>query len=590
MSLNTYSVNQLDSSYYSLLSSIMTQERAPVTRLTTQKDSVTLQKAVFSDLKTKMDSLQSAIQALRQSSSLYGLDAGRKASVTPQSGYSVLTATAGSGAMAGNYNIAVTTLARAERARSDPQANTDQALGISGTFIMGGAKTRLATGSVVNGTATGFDEAAITSGQQELGSDDYFVEVRNDTTNGWQFRLVDGEGKAVSIKDGSSYDSNWQNITQNSTYDSGRGLTINFGATASFASRNWQNGAAKVGYTAQGAQITLDGTESLNDIAEAINSAAYGSGNEVTASVIDRRMVLQTKETGSNRHLSAQDTSGNTVLEQLGVLTASVWDVDGNLTSGGELKNYTPATDSSRSALLTVNTDISVTRRSNTGLTDVISGLTLNLASDAEGHTALLGVTSDMAAAKTAVSTFVSKFNELQTYLKSKIATTKNADGTYTRGSLAGDMMYRGLSSNLFAKFSADADNDGTYSNLRDIGLDMNTDMQAVISDSSKLQNVLETDLDNVASLFESAMDKMEDEVAIYTGSKGAIQASMDNVDNTIKNYNDRISSMNTRLDARQQYLIKQFLDAQAALSLIQTEMSTVNAGNTAFTNFNYSA
>jgi flagellar capping protein FliD len=92
---------------------------------------------------------------------------------------------------------------------------------------------------------------------------------------------------------------------------------------------------------------------------------------------------------------------------------------------------------------------LTVTRSQNSGLTDVITGVTLNLAADAEaGKKATLTVNTDWSAARSAVDSFITKFNEVQTFiaLKSSVeSTTISGVTTYTRGTLADDNAFGDL-------------------------------------------------------------------------------------------------------------------------------------------------
>ena len=179
-------------------------------------------------------------------------------------------------------------------------------------------------------------------------------------------------------------------------------------------------------YTAKGATIDVAEDDTLIDIAYNINHATYADGNEITATIVNKQLILSNARSGEGHLIQANDVSGSSVLNDLGIL------------NGTSFKNVmqTPT-----SAKFTVN-DLEVTRSTNTNLTDVIQGVTINLASDAEGKSATITVKADASSEQSTIQGFVTQFNSLQTYLKAKTATTKNSDGTYTRGALAGDNMF----------------------------------------------------------------------------------------------------------------------------------------------------
>jgi len=564
------STAQLSSYFETLVRNVMTVESQSLTRLTTQKDTITLQKSAYTDLSAKLSALNTATKAMLKSDPFYSLAQGRKVSVSASSG-TVVTANAGSAAMAGDYAISVTQLARGQKVRSAQQAYADQALGLSGTFALGGAAERSMTGEVTNETVTGFATAASDSQLigKELGTGDYFVETR-EKDGAWQFRVVDSSGKAIDIvKNGSSSEmtSDWQQIpTDGGAYDTGRGLKFSFEANGySSYYRNTEN-AAKVSYTAKGASITVEASDTLNDIADKINKATYGAGNEVAASVVDRQLILKTKNTGANQSIGAVDVGTDTVLQQLGVLDA-----------GGSYKNYNVETDSARNAIFTID-NLTIERASNSNLTDVITGVSLSLTADAEGKTATIAVSEDNSSPKSYINTFITSFNSLQTYLKAKISTTKNDDGTYTRGSFAGETNFRALNLELYTAVSSDAKNEGGYLNLIDIGIELKDDMSLAITDSSKLEKAFNNNYADVESLINAVMSKVDNKLSYNVGDNGYVKRAIDDADNRLSSIQTRITTQKSRLTVRENSLRQQYLTMQAQIESMQNDYSLMSS------------
>jgi len=564
------STAQLSSYFETLVRNVMTVESQSLTRLTTQKDTITLQKSAYTDLSAKLSALNTATKAMLKSDPFYSLAQGRKVSVSASSG-TVVTANAGSAAMAGDYAISVTQLARGQKVRSAQQAYADQALGLSGTFALGGAAERSMTDEVTNETVTGFATAASDSQLigKELGTGDYFVETR-EKDGAWQFRVVDSSGKAIDIvKNGSSSEmtSDWQQIpTDGGAYDTGRGLKFSFEANGySSYYRNTEN-AAKVSYTAKGASITVEASDTLNDIADKINKATYGAGNEVAASVVDRQLILKTKNTGANQSIGAVDVGTDTVLQQLGVLDA-----------GGSYKNYNVETDSARNAIFTID-NLTIERASNSNLTDVITGVSLSLTADAEGKTATIAVSEDNSSPKSYINTFITSFNSLQTYLKAKISTTKNDDGTYTRGSFAGETNFRALNLELYTAVSSDAKNEGGYLNLIDIGIELKDDMSLAITDSSKLEKAFNNNYADVESLINAVMSKVDNKLSYNVGDNGYVKRAIDDADNRLSSIQTRITTQKSRLTVRENSLRQQYLTMQAQIESMQNDYSLMSS------------
>ena len=230
--------------YTQIIEATLATERQPIERLESQRTVLNALVEAYNALNTKITDLTTAMDALRTSSiSTWGaksVTVGNRSLADAV----IVTASAGSSAVNGTYDIAVTSLARAQRAASDEQISASTALGLEGTFVIGGGTTRSVSDAVtVANTVSAFGTAAVRDGQVELGHDTYHVEIR-DNANTLQFRLVDGDGNAVSIDDagdpGTAMNSGWQNLdlVAGTTFDTGRGLTITFDTLADHAVAN----------------------------------------------------------------------------------------------------------------------------------------------------------------------------------------------------------------------------------------------------------------------------------------------------------------------------------------------------------------
>ncbi len=560
-------IENLDSYYQNLINYTLVQEKQPLTRYEEQKDSIEVKKAAYTDLKSKFDALQSSINALRSTQSTYALKPGRTVTVSPTTSDStVATATVNSSVSAGTYKLSVTSLATAHEVHSTRQTYSNQALGLTGTFVIGGAAQRSASivDSLPDTVSTVGSSSSLLSGQKELGTGNYYVETRNDASAGWQFRIVDVDGNAQSIQDGSTseFTSNWQSIpTGGGVYDTGRGLSITFGSDSNlYTEANKASGAVQLSYAAKGASISVTSDMSLIDINSLINAATYGDGNKVVSSIIDNTLVLKNESTGTRHVMEASDTSGS-VLSSLGII------------SGGVLNTQVEAND----AYFSIN-DMEMVRSSNTGLTDVISGMTLDLASDAEGKSANLVVKSDSSSSTSTINAFLSAFNDLTTYIRGKTGTTKNDDDTYTRGTLAGEYNIRYVGNELVTIMNQDYTNSGIYKNLTELGITLDSDLKATISDSSALSTALNTHFDDVKALLDAAMNAMANKVDIYAGTDGYVNQSIQTADSTITNLSSRIESINERMERREVYLVKYYAEYQAQMETYMNQSSLNSA------------
>ncbi|HEX2981062.1 MAG TPA: flagellar cap protein FliD N-terminal domain-containing protein, partial [Anaerolineaceae bacterium] len=364
-------IGQLDSVYVQLINATMKQERQPLDRITTQKDSIAIQRAIYTDLRTRLSGLKNATKTLISTDAFYALNPGRKTALSNSfvtstgvawSG-SILTATASTSALPASYTISVNSVAKEHRVYSKQFTASDQALGLSGSFTLGGEAARSIT--PVTGDATIAAASATTTlgiGQKDLESGDYYIETRNDATAGWQFRVVDAKGNAVKVQltDGSGYATDWQKIptapegsTDPIAYDTGRGFKFSFGADQGlYTARSLGSGATKVSYTAQGANITISASDTLENIASKINTASYAEGQDVLATIVDRQLVLTAKQTGLAHAIKAQDGAEG-ILNSMEIFNGTT---------------FTHTMQAAADASFTVN-NLSVTRSSNANLT-----------------------------------------------------------------------------------------------------------------------------------------------------------------------------------------------------------------------------
>ncbi len=531
-----------------LINQLVAVERQPVTRLQSQRDQLQVRRSVYDQVDTKLSSLETlATDLAAGTTSIFG------AKTVTSSDTDVLTASVTSSASPAVYDVSITTLAQAHRVRSDQQTYSDQALGLSGTFVIGGAASRSVANPVtVANTVDGFGTASVTSGLTELGTNTYYVEVR-DNSGTDEFRVVDSEGNAVAIDDasaaGTTTTTGWQalSLVQGSTFDTGRGLTITFGSgPVTYGSKG--NGAASVDYTAQGTSVTVSTTDTLNDIRDAINAATYADGNEVTASIVDNYLTLEAAHTGTVHQLAASDTSG-TVLQTLGVLT-----------SGGAFKT---TLQSALDASFTVG-NISVTRSRNTGLDDVISGVTLNLLQEGASATATLTVARDTTSVHTKISDLLSSLNSVLDYLQQQTQVTVNEEAkTYSRGPLAGQTTFQQLRQDLIKDLTEQLSGvtGNNPSRLSEVGVTLSADtLHFSISDSSALDTALASNFQGVANLFDGVMNKVLGHVQPFTtADTGFLDTFTAAIDDQTANIDERIAAINKRADRREEQLIQQY-------------------------------
>jgi flagellar hook-associated protein 2 len=472
----------------------------------------------------------------------------------------------------------------------------DTGLGLTVDFadiVDHGVSDVLAVADTVDGFATG----AVRAGQTALASGAYHVEVREDAEAGWQFRLVNDAGEAQSVYDAGanngSFTAGWQSIDAASALDStgrfstGRGLTIDFGAgvegeytagtggdgaaSVQYTAREVQlgtrgQGAASVTYMPQGARVRVTSDQSLADIARSINQATYAAGAGVSASVVDGRLVLTAAT--ANRAIRIGEVSG-TVLsgtgsQGLGLITGA--DIFRNTAAEQGYRAYS-------AAVLTVD-GITIERDRNDGLTDVISGLTLNLAADAAGKSATLNVTRDNGAVISRLEEFVSRFNGLQAFIKVNTAISPTGTGTYTRSQLSGDTILRSTRTGLYGVFNQVHSGlpAGAPDRLEAIGITIDRNLEVSISDRARLEAALAENPGGVEALCEKVMTALKSALQPYLGAESVVKRSITSLGDQVRRMTEREQRINQQMEQRQAYLEKQYAAVQVQLASMQYE------------------
>src|SRR5512133_3721201 len=289
------SLQNLAPTFQKTIKAIIDSESAPLQRTQTLKDQLNVRRGVYNDVKTNFDALQSAVQALISSQASFGLKLVSKATATPATaGTTVLTADlSDESASTADYDFYISKLAKAESRSTAAFSSPDVALNKSGTIWLGGTgaaalQTETSQGVysafVPSSTVNAATTTSVANGQRELGEGNYTIQVR-DLNGVRQFRMVDADGKAVSIHstDGTStYTKNWQKIADGS-YDTGRGQVLALNSLGNLDSTTFH-------YAAKGVSVSMNASDTLRTIAKAINTITQPDGHDLKASIVANQL------------------------------------------------------------------------------------------------------------------------------------------------------------------------------------------------------------------------------------------------------------------------------------------------------------
>lgn len=284
-------------------------------------------------------------------------------------------------------------------------------------------------------------------------------------------------------------------------------------------------------------QTTLEG------LAKLINEDANNPG--VTATVINDgdpttpyKLVLRADNSGEdNRIYIDSQLSGYTLTEVVG--------------AGGD----------SLDAELNVD-GITYKRASNTNITDIFSGVTMNLVDS--GNTTI-SVESDIKSLKEKILDLVDKANTFIDNVKSETGYDEdNEPQLFTFNSTI-----RGLPSRLFDLFSTEIDVDGSITSLYDLGFTLNSDGKFEI-DESKLDTALQEHFDDVKLFLVGDAENNVDGLASVindtlrdwtNASTGILATEEQNASSAIDRIDSQIEATKARLDRKYEILARQFAE-----------------------------
>ncbi len=555
----------------------------------TQIDDLTVKRGIYSDVQTKLNSLRSAIRALRGSDGTTGVLNTYGASVTGDTGALTASVNSSSTAAAGTYDITVSQLASADRYASYRYSSTSTALNMSGSITLTGAADRTVSNKNVGDSqaVASFGVSSSIRTEGELSSGQYYVEVRKEGED-WQFRLVDSAGTAVSIDDATKSSTEmtdgWQDLREvaGGSFNTGRGLTISFedyNADDYEARAKGDTGVATIQYTKAGSDVAInvEATDTLANIRDKINAVSYVDDKAVSATIVDNRLIFSTLNTGDD---AALHNGGNINVALTGgsIGDGSLGFFDSTTTEYG-ITNRHLAT--AQNAKFNIN-GLDVIHSSNT-VDDVITGVTLNLTAKTETDSSTtVTIKKDNSDVVSKIKSLLTAANDAVNHLKLK--TEPQLDDSsgdtdkpvYKSAALGTDYSLRDLrhaiSSDLFSTYSGATNK--AFNNLMDIGIGVNEDDNYTLelSDSDVLSDALDTNFSDVSAMLNNILDRLDTRLDRYLGTKSIITRSQDGIDSQVESLTSRKDNAQERLTKMEASYRQQYYQMQATLISMQAQ------------------
>ncbi len=307
-------------------------------------------------------------------------------------------------------------------------------------------------------------------------------------------------------------------------------------------------------------QVTIDtDNSSLAGVRDAINSASDNPG--ISAAIINvddgvggtiSRLVLTSEETGS----------ANTI---------DVVAVDDDAGDGFDLTQLNTANLTTIRAAqdAIIELDGQTATRSSNSLSDVISGITIDLNTAEIGTVETLTIALDRDSVKTNVVNFVAAYNNL--------ADTVTSLGAYdaasgAAGGLQGDSTLRNVENQIRAALTTGIEG-LAFGTLAEIGVTTESTGKLAI-DTDKLDSVIDTDFNAVAQLFSSEnglATTLDDIIERYTSADGSLSAQTANIQERINGLDDDRARLDDRIASLEARLQAQFVALDGLVASLQS-------------------
>ncbi|HVO75253.1 MAG TPA: flagellar filament capping protein FliD [Ignavibacteriaceae bacterium] len=544
-------------------------------------------KAKYQDLSSNYASLISALDSLKSSLSDFKITGSStifSVKAASSSNTNFLTAAADSSASYGVYDFRINQLAKNDTAVSK-DLNSSALQGLSGTYsfiIKTGDGSTGEFASSVDVTLDGTEsnkqlmqkiKDAI-NGDKAVVSSGYFDSSSSYEGGAGSFKInLNGTETVINLNGGGTYEElineaveqisgNIPGITAEKEIDSDTGnvrlkLTVN-------DSNDFITISDEAGST-----IAADlGIITSNEKgASGIVSASLFSPDSATS-----QLSIASKNTGLDFRIKELSDSGSS-----GILNAAGLNLGASRPSFDQSQSPDSAgyiySDISENNLL--NTKFSFNglnfQRNNTVISDLVEGVTFNLKAVMLPADSSVNVTvsNDTKSIRSSIESFIKKFNDAYTYIKSRSTTVSGERGIFIGDQNASSLM-SSLKTIAYTKIEGLPDN--ALNLLSSIGISFDPSSGLTIKDSSLLDKKLSENINQVESLFNSEngiANKLNDLISPYLGSDGYLTRRQSTFDSNINDIDDRISSIQTRIDKSAEVLRNRYEQLQTQLATL---------------------
>jgi len=547
----------------SIISKLMAVEQQPLQDYSVKKSGYQAELSVFGKLKSSLANLNTASDALKTLNTQT-----MKAS---SSDTSVFSATASSTATAGTYSIQVNQLATAQSIYSTTFASDNSEIAdLSGAATqklkiqVGSASATEITIDSTNNTLAGIRDAinaanaGVTASTINTG---FEITSANNT-----IVFNDGSNRTATLAAG-TYSGDALAVELKRALEAANGGADTYGVSYDSTSKKFAISSDSTNSNPIDILWEDSGTTAgplLGFSASDHAAVAAGGSTSGDSSVGGYRLILNSSATGAANHIKISiDEDNDSTYSGTGVeidqtgLSRLAFDASYSSTGAvaGGVTNMSQ-TAAALSATMVVN-GLNVSRDSNT-VSDLISGVTLNLLSKSTTTTPTLTVANDTQAVTDKVKDFVTAYNSANTLIRS--VTTSSAT---SKALLAGDGAVNGMLNTLRTAITT------SFGNYSPAALGITHDKNGTLQlDSSVLETYLKTDLSGTIASLNKMGKSFDDSVSFFVNT--AIPARTDGLTLAIKRVDGSTANLQRRLTLTQAQLTKRFNDLDALIGNLQ--------------------
>jgi len=330
-------------------------------------------------------------------------------------------------------------------------------------------------------------------------------------------------------------------------------------------------------------KVTIDpdstNEQAMKTIASAINkvtdinvTASYLKDTETTG-----RLTMTSKNTGASNKITFSD-NGSGILNALGL---------DNVDSGATNRSQT-VTDPTlayykNSDINNINSSaevngINISRGTNS-ITDILPGVTINLLKPQLSTDSAITLTTDVneGAVENVVNPLLNAYNDTIKYL--------NKNNSLKRNDSAVSSLFNNLRS--ISSQPVTSAGDGNPQFLSDMGIKTNTDGTLMITDMTKLTDLLKDNPAKVSNLFtgtDGLANKLNNIISKLVGSDGSINSRTYSLGTQVDAANKRITNLQNSIDKQAEILKKQYTSVYSLYITATQQFSYLTSGSSTST------